>query len=353
MPETVTTTPPAEGTALPSEPLDLHQAGDLLSSLLSDEPPKRPRGSDGKFIPKAPPATPEPDAEEGDEGNEAPPPPEAEGEEPDAEGQEGEEKAPEPPKAPEPRVLKVKVDGMEQELPEEEVVKGYSRMADYTRKTQALAEERRRFEEAEVAPVREERRYYAERLAQLEEAIQTLAPEKEPDWNALRSTATPEEFTAQFAQWQAHRQRTERIRAEQERVQERIREEEARQFRATVERERTKLRELYPEWADPEKEKAHVADLSAYAKSLGFTDDDLAHVTDHRVVALLDKARRFDEAERRKPKLVEKIDRALDTIKPSAATSPPRRSAADRALQQVRQTGRLEDAAAAINSLLG
>lgn len=70
----------------------------------------------------------------------------------DAEDSEGEppvqeEKPEEQPEAqPEPQKYTVKIDGVEQEVTLDELMKGYMKGSDYTRKTQALAEERRQLQ---------------------------------------------------------------------------------------------------------------------------------------------------------------------------------------------------------------
>ena len=317
--------------------ISLSDAGATLNGLLSEEAkaPARPRDATGKFLPT--------------KAEEAEVPAVAEGEEPvTPEGEEpAEPEEPEVEEAPAPKLLKVKVDGIEQELPEDEVVKGYSRTADYTRKTQALAEEKRKFEAEEASPLREERRYYAERVAQLEEAIQALAPTAEPDWNALR----PEDVPQAMAQWRGQVQRMEKIRAEREHVESLHQQDEQRKFQAMLAQEHEKLKVALPEMADAEKGAALRADLVSYAKSLGFSDDDLAQVTDHRVLVLLNKARLQDQAARRKPTVEAAIDRALGTIKPSAATSKPKTSDVDRAKAQLAASGSLSDAANILNKI--
>jgi hypothetical protein len=221
------------------------------------------------------------------------------------------------------------------------------RQADYTRKTQALAEEKRKFESEEATPLREERRYYAERVAQLEEAIQALAPTAEPDWNTLR----PEDVPQAMAQWRSQVQRMEKIRAEREHVEGLHQQDENRKFQAMLAQEHEKLKAALPDMADAEKGTALKADLVSYAKSLGFSDDDLAQVTDHRVLVLLNKARMHDQAVRRKPTVEAAIDRALGTIKPSAATSKPKVSDVDRAKAQLAASGSLSDAANILNKI--
>lgn len=69
-------------------------------------------------------------------------------EEPLEEQPEQDEGNEEPVETDEEPTFKVKIDGEDKELTQEELVRGYLRQADYTRKTQALAEERKRLEES-------------------------------------------------------------------------------------------------------------------------------------------------------------------------------------------------------------
>lgn len=308
---------------------------------------ERPRGPDGKFVKRQdeavteeapatePPAvSEEPSAEEESDGEEVRPEAEAE-------------------KGPVTKV-KVKVDGIEQELPLDEVTKGYSRTADYTRKTQALAEERKRFEAEELAPTREERKLYAERIAVVEDLIQALLPSQEPDWHALRQQADPETFQKMWTEWDANKKRLDGVRQERARVAERESADAQRLLARRLADEHEKLKAAMPDFGDAEKGKQLRDDLIAYAKSskYNFTDDDLAGVTDHRVLVLLDKARRWDEAQLNKPKIDAKIDRVLETVKPSGAKSKPKMSEIERAKTRLKESGRVEDAAALINRML-
>lgn len=62
--------------------------------------------------------------------------------------EEGQPTEPEPEKqAQEPQMYTVKVDGQEMQVPLEELLNGYQRQADYSRKTQALADERRQLQQ--------------------------------------------------------------------------------------------------------------------------------------------------------------------------------------------------------------
>jgi hypothetical protein len=71
----------------------------------------------------------------------------------------------------EPPTFTVKIDGKEEAVPLDELLKGYQRTADYTRKTQALAEQRKAAE-AELNAVREERATYSQLLTALQQQLQ-------------------------------------------------------------------------------------------------------------------------------------------------------------------------------------
>jgi len=315
--------------------MDEADAGVKLDSLFASAEPvegtpkaERPRGPDGKFLPTK---EPESEAAEPEEASES----------------EEEEEAPPPP-----RLVKVKVDGLEVEVDEEELKKGYSRTSDYTKKTQAVAEERKRVE-AEYAEARAERAAYAENLARVQEALEALTPAREPDWLELQGQMTPEEFTKHYAAWKANASRLERVEAEQARVRA-LQEQDGERVRATrLMQEKDRLEEAVPELKDPEKGKVLRQDLMDYAKSVGFTDDDLAAVEDHRPLVLLHKARLWDELQKNRPKVESKVDRALGAIKPSGSKPAAPQKAVDALKSRLSTSGSQEDAAELLNKLMG
>lgn len=93
---------------------------------------------------------------------------------------------PEPPKEP---TYKVKIDGQEQEVPLAELLSGYQRQADYTRKTQKLAEQQRLAEavlaqskpqQQQIDPVKQTEQEYNAVVAQAEKELKLNAGEFNP-----------------------------------------------------------------------------------------------------------------------------------------------------------------------------
>lgn len=322
----------------PTEPAKPERARDEKGKFINPNAPKPLTPADGSPDPDAPAPEPEPSPDEAEEDAPA-----------EEVTEEEAEDAPPPKKGP---TVKVKVDGIEQELPLDEVAKGYSRTADYTRKTQALAEERRKFEAEEREPTRQERAVYAERLAQLEEVVQSLMPDREPDWAALRNEMTPDQFTQAFADWRSQAQRMEKIRGERERIAALQRDDDDRSRNARLVSEFAKLQDALPDLKDPEKGKALTADLRAYANSLGYPEQALDAVEDHQLIVMLNKARLWDQSQLRKPKLEDKVDRVLESVKPNNAKPRPKTSEVEQVSKRLKESGRVEDAAWLINQRL-
>lgn len=246
------------------------------------------------------------------------------------------------------KVYTVKVDGKEMQVPLDELLKGYSRTADYTRKTEALAHERKSFH-AEAEQVREERAQYAQLLPALAQQLQASLPQQ-PD-PALRET-DPLAYVLEKDKYEEAVGRLNAAFSELQRVQTQQTEEQLRKAQATIAQAREKLPELIPAWKD---EKAYERDrpkLREYGKKLGYSDTELDQAYDPRAVAALWKAMRYDALVANRPRPDVPLEKA---IRPTpAVVAPAARGVrqSQEARKRLAQTGRIEDAAAAFRSLL-
>jgi hypothetical protein len=248
------------------------------------------------------------------------------------------------------RKLKVKIDGQESELPEDEVVKGYQRGADYTRKTQDLAAKTKAFE-AEQVSVRGERQQYATQLTQLADALKNMTP-AEPDWDTLRNE-DPAEFAATWASWQRHKQQMEKVDQTRRQAIDAVTKDQVEQLKQHLESENAKLLEAIPHWKDAAVATKEKSELNKYAQSLGYTEQELNQVYDHRVMNVLRKAMLFDKAEKAKPAVRAKID-AVKAATPGPANNPNRQpvSAQQKAQQRFVKSGKVQDAAPVFEKFL-
>lgn len=248
------------------------------------------------------------------------------------------------------QVYTVKVDGEEIEVPIDELLNGYSRTQDYTRKTQKLAEERKAAM-AEFEQVRAERAQYAQILEALKQQVETTDG-PEPDWNRLRNE-DPIEFSAQWAEYQLRQQKRQAIQAEQQRLAEIQQREHAARMQQVLEQEKQALLTAIPEWQDPQKAQAEKVAVIEFGRKLGFSDEELSNVTDHRAVLALRKAYLYDRMMSQKASIKPAVKPASPVLKPGAAANAPKKtSEITRAKQRLAKTGSVQDAAAAFSLLL-
>jgi hypothetical protein len=271
---------------------------------------------------------------------------------PDAPAEPEAEAAETPETSEQPQVYTVKVDGQELQVTLDEALKGYQRTADYTRKTQQLAE-LRKTHEAELAQYRTTRDQYAERLGKLETVINQAQP-PEPDWAKLRAE-DPDRYAAEFADWNLMQTQRQKIVAERQRVEAEQQREQLEVRQQQVEAERAKLAAALPELVDAEQGPKRREALISYATAQGITAQELADTVDHRVLVALEKARRWDELQLQRKVLPMKRVTTQDTktLTPGTPKAAPTRAekVKDDAMATFRKTGKVADAAAALLAL--
>lgn len=226
----------------------------------------------------------------------------------------------------------------------DEVRNGYLRHADYTRKTQAHAEQVRTWQQQAQAAehqLAQAAQRYAHRLQLVE---QQLAEVPEPDWEKLG----PEETKQAFAAWRQHQNDLNTLRQEREQTQAALSEQQRRDHAAVLGRERELLLSAKPEWKNDEVKNRDFQAISQYMIDNGFSAEEIAQVIDHRFFRVLHDAARFSEFDRTAPKPVKKTKAAPPGT--GRAASPNKRTKQRRG--QLRKSGKLQDAAAALKDIL-
>ena len=237
----------------------------------------------------------------------------------------------------------VKVDGKEIEVPKEELIRGYQREADYTRKTQKLAEERK-LVESEFQQVRGEREQYAQVLGQLQHKLREFEPQ-EPDWNRLE-VEDPTEYARQWTSHQRRQQQKFAVQAEQARLQQLYQVESQKQIQNVLAQETAVLKEKIPEWNSPEKAKAEGKALLEYGQNLGFTEQELNSISDSRALLALHKAWKYDQMMSKRPEFQAKIKKAPKMVSSGSAGSVSSKSSElNNAKKRLAQSGSVKDAA--------
>jgi len=259
------------------------------------------------------------------------------------ESEESEEPAP---------TYKVKVGKEELEVPLDELLKGYSRTADYTRKTQEIAETRKAVE-AERQKIEEAARLrdtYAQRLQVIEQMLSQ--GEKAEDLAALKET-DPIGYAVKVAEQTEREKQLAAVRAEQQRIAQQQQSEQQERLQAHLQAEAVKLQEAIPEMADPVKGQTIKTDIRNYAKKIGFTDQELAQVYDSRAVTALYKAMQYDKLTAGKTDAVKKVAQAPRMMRPGTSTPEARETQEGKKLrEQLKRSGNKNDAARLFERLL-
>jgi len=247
-----------------------------------------------------------------------------------------------------PQTFTVKVDGKEVDVTLDELQKGYSRTQDYTRKTQQIAEVRKQVEQ-ETQAVRAERQQYAQLLGALQAQLQVSEPQV--DLERLYNE-DPIEWVRQKEVLRERQEKAYAIQAEQQRLSYVGQQEQQRAMEEHLESQKDALLAALPEWRDPKKAKAEKALVLESAKSVGFSDEDLKSVYDHRLVLLLRKAAMYDQMVSKRQGIKPVVNNGPRPAKPGAAGRVSTTTESTRAKQRLAKTGRVDDAASAIELLL-
>lgn len=248
-----------------------------------------------------------------------------------------------------PQVFSVKVDGKEIEVTLDELQKGYSRTQDYTRKTQQVAEARKELE-AESAAIRAEREQYAQLLGALQQQLET-AGEQPVDWDRLYAE-DPIEWVRQRELARDKQERKAAIQSEQQRLSQLTVQQQTEEMKAKLAQEQELLIASVPEWKDPQKAKAEKALLVEFGRKIGFSEDELKNVYDHRAVIALRKAALYDQMVSKRKDIKPVVNNGPRPVKPSAAGRVSTSTESTRAKQRLAKTGRVDDAAKAIELLM-
>lgn len=248
-----------------------------------------------------------------------------------------------------PQVFTVKVDGKEIEVTLDELQKGYSRTQDYTRKTQQIAEARKAVE-AETAAIRAEREQYAQLLGALQQQLES-AGEQPVDWDRLYAE-DPIEWVRQRELARDKQERKAAIQSEQQRLSQLTVQQQTEEMKAKLAQEQELLISAVPEWKDPQKAKAEKALLVEFGRKIGFSEDELKNVYDHRAVIALRKAALYDQMVSKRKDIKPVVNNGPRPVKPSAAGRVSSTTEGTRAKQRLAKTGRVDDAAKAIELLL-
>ena len=239
----------------------------------------------------------------------------------------------------------VKAAGEEREVTLQELIEGYQKGTDYHKKTNALAEQRKAVEaeKAAVEQAKQARDAYAERLKVMDQFLsQQMQGE---DIESLKET-DPIAYAVKVAEMTRQEKQLQQLRAEQQRIAREQQAEQEVQMERRIAEEAQKVASAIPDYADPKKGEKVRSDLRAFAKSIGYSDAELASATDSRAVVTLWMAAQYQKLQQSKPGVTKKVTEAPKLLKPGTATGKTIQSeAAKQDFARLKKTGSRQDAA--------
>jgi hypothetical protein len=250
---------------------------------------------------------------------------------------------------PKPR-YKVKASGEEVEVELDELIKGYQQGADYTKKSQALAEQRKALEaeRQHLEYVKQERQAYAQKL----QALDSFLSQQNQGVNldVLKET-DPIGYAVAVAEQSQREKQLAVVRAEQQRLAQQQQSEHQASLQNHLRQESEKLTSLIPELATPQGD-AVRKQIRDYAKSIGWSDQELSQLYDSRAVVTLYNGMKYQQLQKSKPEVNKKLQAAPKMMR-SGTSAPPVKSSGDKqAMQRLRETGKVTDAARAFERFI-
>lgn len=212
-----------------------------------------------------------------------------------------------------PTLAEVEIDGKLYAVPEE-IKDGYLRQADYTKKTQEVAQARRHVETMLQAATQavQASQQFADVIGQIKAADASLEAFHSLDWNELRAT-DPVEYAAKqadFVRWQSYRQGLVQNLSE---AKQRVDYAQAAEMAQRVQQGAHFLAQQIPGWGEQ-----RMKEIRSAAQRYGYQDAELDGITDPRAVLVLHKAAEYDKLQASRVSKAQQVKNLPPVAKPTA-----------------------------------
>jgi len=188
----------------------------------------------------------------------------------------------------------VKVAGQELKVTLDELKKGYSRDADYRRKTEELSFEKKQFQ----SETEQQRQDYSKRITELNQILAFTQQQ-------LNSEISNVDLNKLYEEDPVEATKVERqIRLKKEKMMDaanKLQQEQQRQLSSYVQEQQKILAEKMPEFNDAQKASTAKNNLRNFLNSYGFKDAEIGQIYDHRIVMLVNDALKYRNVKNVKP----------------------------------------------------
>jgi hypothetical protein len=242
----------------------------------------------------------------------------------------------------------IKLDGEDMEITLDEALQGYQRQSDYTKKTQVLANERKQVE-AEKEALSRQREQYKQNVDRLIQEQQSQQPD-ETDWDKLYEE-DPLQWMKQKEDVRSKKEKMFELQQEQFRLQQA--QEQQAQMQEYLTQQQKALVDTIPEWKDPEVMAKEKSEIRNYAKSIGYSDQELSQIYDSRAVFALRAGMKASGLSSKGKVKLRPAKEAIRAVTPGTAAQQPREhTTVSKAKMTLAKTGKMSDAEKIFKHLL-
>tara|TARA_B100002019_G_scaffold282560_1_gene287939 strand:+ start:1 stop:1044 length:1044 start_codon:yes stop_codon:yes gene_type:complete len=240
--------------------------------------------------------------------------------------------------------FRVKVDGVEYEVNQDELVAGYQRDSDYRRKTESLSIERQSFRDETDKKNQE----ISQRMDMANQAIalanQQLGLEEQNIAQLMETDPTEAQRQLFFLN-----QKKQALVQEQQKLTE-ARNQELQKYIAS---ENQKLLLEMPEMRNPDTAKQVRGKMRSFLTQQGFSEEEMKGITNHKVFKIVDMAVKFNELKGKRSLVQQKVQNAPKVVKGGVVQSKEakQKRIADDKMARLKKSGKTEDATDILKSI--
>ena len=244
-------------------------------------------------------------------------------------------------------IYTVTIDGTNYEVTQDELIQGYQRNADYTRKTQELAAEKAQSSDF----VERSKKDVEAKLAKLDQLNQAAQAQLQQEYAQVDFEKLYEEDPVEAARLE-HKMRKKNEQLQQ--VQEQTQRLQMEEFNKYLEEQQKQMTVKIPEMTHPEKGPQFRKQMRDYLSSVGFNNQEIDSVYDHRYVMLVKDAMSYRNLQKAKPQIKKKAVNAPKVVKSGVSKSKGQQAAEAKRqqLSRLKKTGKVADAAKIFRSLV-
>jgi hypothetical protein len=228
----------------------------------------------------------------------------------------------------------IEIDG--ETLSVEEIKLGYLRQGDYTKKTQAVAEQRKAAED-------QTKSYESTLSALLTASGADLSRFDNVNWEQA-AVENPDQYKQAKAMYEQTQQTFNFIKSQADEHQQRVQDQQQAMVKERATESLTVLKSTIPNWNNDV-----YYSIGEYAKdTLGVSSEEFNGITDHRSITAMYKAMQFDRAKTETQKKVKASPKKTLSGKKAEPADLGKKETYRKARERLKKSGRMEDAVQAL-----